>query len=92
MSTCLIEGCKHTTARQGGPWICGEHWRIGCPPRSPERRAYNRFFRLAKRYGWSTELRRRYWRFWDALVARARRRCAGDVDMTEVNKMFGWDA
>ena len=30
-------------------------------------------------------------RFWDALVRRVRSRAAGDVDMAEVNRLFGWD-
>lgn len=91
--TCLIEGCTRKTGRNvGSEWICGPHWRIGCPPRSSMRRVYHRFWR---QYGkdaqaWPPEVRRRFWRIWDAIVARARRRCAGDVDMAEVNKLFGW--
>lgn len=85
---CLIEGCTRSTGRDvGDEWFCRHHWRIGCPPRSPERRAYNRFW---SRYGedaskWPVDVRRRFWRFWNALAARARRRCAGDVDMAEDN-------
>ncbi len=89
---CLIEGCQSQSKRGGGgEWICGKHWRIVCPPRSPERRVYNRFWRLKKKYGWSPELRVRFWRFWDALKARGQRRCAGDVDVAEINKLFGWE-
>jgi hypothetical protein len=90
---CLIEGCSRSTGRDvGSRWICGPHWRIGCPPGSPERRTYNRFFRIARKHGWSDQLLDRFWRFWAALEKRAQRRCAGDVDVAEINKMFGWDA
>lgn len=92
---CAIEGCTRTTKSNGqyasDQWLCSEHWKIGCPPKSKIRRTYNRFFRIAKRYGWNDDLRRRFWRFWNALVARARRRCAGDMDMHEINRMFGWE-
>lgn len=70
---------------------------MACPPHSPMRRAYNRFFRTAKKLGigkndpWPEQLENRYWRFWMGLVGRARRMAAGDIDMTEINKMFGWD-
>jgi hypothetical protein len=34
---------------------------------------------------------RRFNRFWDGLVARARRESTeGRLDMTEINAMFGW--
>lgn len=93
---CVIEGCKRTTAANGrygsDQWLCSEHWRRFVPPHSPMRRAYHRFFRLAKRHGWTPALRRRFWRFWGGLVAQARRKAAGDdLDMGEINKMFGWE-
>lgn len=99
---CAIEGCSRTRSAKDGLdngdyWLCRDHWRLACPPHSPSRRAYNRFFRIAKKLGispggrWPTALENRYWRFWFGLVARARRKAVGDVDMTEINKMFGWD-
>lgn len=92
---CAIIGCRRTTkaSRNYGDelWLCAEHWRLGCPARSRPRRAYNRIFQRAKRFGWSDELVAQYWRIWSLIIARARKRCAGDVDMNEVNKLFGWD-
>lgn len=92
---CAIEGCKRTTARTGkyscDAWLCSAHWRIGCPPRSKMRRAYHRYFLRAKKYGWTPDAEASFYRFWNRLVARARRRCAGDIDMTEIKKMFGWE-
>lgn len=92
---CAIEGCKRTRAAKGhfrnDQWLCSERWRRYVPPGSPMRRAYHRFFRLAKRHGWTDDLRRRFWRFWDALVKRVRRQATdGRLDETEINKMFGW--
>lgn len=93
---CVIEGCSRSTAARQGiletdGWMCAEHWRRYVPPRSPLRRAYSRFFRIAKREGWSIGLRNRYWRFWAGLVARARRQSTeGRLDMAEINAMFGW--
>ena len=54
------------------------------------RRAYHAFFRRAKRHGWSDELTAQFWRFWDSLVASARRRAAGGhLDIAEIERMFG---
>lgn len=98
---CAVEGCKRTTATKQGNYhndahLCGEHFRIAAPPGSPERRVYNRLWRLhRKRDGkdgrWSPDLDRRYWRVWFRLVALARARTAGDIDMDEINKLFGWE-
>jgi hypothetical protein len=93
---CAIEGCKRTTAANGryasDQWLCSEHWRRFVPPHSPTRRAYHRFFRLAKRHGWDDRLRRRFWRFWRGLVAQARRKAeGGSIDETAINRMFGWE-
>lgn len=100
-SPCAIEGCSKTTSRgsihDGTWWLCSEHWRMACPPHSALRRTYLRFFRIAKKMGigpsdrWPSTLENRYWRFWLGLVARARRKAAGDIDMAEINRMFGWD-
>ncbi len=99
---CAIEGCKRTMSAEGhfsnDVVLCSEHFRRFCPPHSKLRRIYRRFFRLAKRQatpanpeGWDRDLDRRFWRFWRSLIAKARRQAAGgDVDMTEINKMFGW--
>lgn len=92
---CAIEGCQRTRPAEGR-WaddqhLCAEHWRRFVPPRSAARRAYHRFFRTAKKTDWTPELRRRFWRFWDGLVKRARRQSVeGRLDMTEINQMFGW--
>jgi hypothetical protein len=93
---CAIEGCQRSTAVVSGclrddQWICSEHWRRYVPPRSKRRQAYHSFFRKAKRHGWSKDLRKRFWRFWDTLVASARaRHDAGTVDVTEINRIMGW--
>jgi hypothetical protein len=94
---CAIEGCKRSTAAPRGQlaldqWLCSEHWRIGCPPRSRERRIYLRFFRRAKRYGWTQQSADSFWRIWRRIVAIARSRCAGDIDEAEIRRLFGWDA
>lgn len=97
MVECLIKGCKHTTGRyDDGEWICSKHWRIVCPPRTRERKAYHAHFRRAKKLGfvpgepWPDEIARPFFRFWNTLIERGQKRCAGDLDMTEINKMFGW--
>lgn len=93
---CAIEGCKRTTAAPEGQlatdqWLCSEHWRLYCPPRSMRRRLYHRYFRKAKWFGWTPELERSFWRFWDRLVADARKRATdGYIDETEINRIFGW--
>lgn len=93
---CAISGCRRTTSSEHigyalDQWICGEHWRAYVPPRSLERRVYHRFFRQAKRHGWTDELELRYWRFWSCLVARARRRADdGHVNIEEINRIMGW--
>lgn len=99
---CVVEGCMRTRASKGHPLsdahICGEHWRKYVPPRSPERRALQRMFRLAKKAGfnrntrWSDDLERRYWRIWAAVVQRGRRRSsAGHIDEAAIHRLFGWD-
>jgi hypothetical protein len=99
---CSIEGC--TKGRKfadgvfpAGGWICGIHWRQVCPPRSPLRRTYLRFFRIARKLGvengrWPADLERRYWRFFAGMIARYHRRLDGFVDVGEINKLFGWEA
>lgn len=98
---CAVEGCKRTTSTSGylgcDVYLCGEHFRQACPPGSAERRVYRRFFRMAKKRatpdnpgGWSPDLERRYWRVWARIVAIARAQAAGDIDMDEINKLFGW--
>lgn len=91
---CAIEGCKRTTASKGylgsDQWLCAEHWRRFCPARSRKRRLYHAYFRKAKRYGWTEDLRGRFFRFWDRLIADARRKASdGDVDIAEIERMFG---
>lgn len=99
---CAIEGCLRTIAvrsnlNDGRYWLCSEHWRVACPPGSPERRVYLRIRRAARKRGykvterWPQTMENRYWRIWSRIVAIGRARCAGDIDMTEINKLFGWD-
>ena len=94
---CSVHGCQATTSRFS-VWICTRHWRLCCPPRSPQRRTYLRFFRETKRLGlagkdrWPAALERRFWRFWDGLVRRAARiEREGGLVVAEIHKMFGWD-
>lgn len=92
---CAVEGCKRTRRKHDAfsseSFLCARHYRMACPPGSPSRRVINRLFRLArKRGGWET-LNSRYWRVWTAIVSRARSLARGDLDMTEINKLFGWD-
>jgi hypothetical protein len=94
---CAIDGCRRTTSAPRGrladdSWMCGEHWRRYVPPHSKVRRAYHRFWRTAKKTGWTPELVRRFNRFWDGLVTRARRASTdGRIDIAEINQLFGWD-
>lgn len=97
---CSIEGCIRETSRPTQVWICSVHWKRYCPPHSRRRRAYLSFFRQAKRHGWhwrgptgrGPTLDARFWQFWSALVRLANTVEKGDrFDMTEVNKLFGWD-
>lgn len=91
---CAIEGCSRTTAADKAfgddQWICSDHWRRFCPPRSARRRAYHAFFRKAKRFGWTPELREQFWRFWDTLISNARRKAAaGKIEIGEVEVTSG---
>lgn len=98
---CAAPGCRHTRKskyRSETAWLCRDHWRMFCPPHSRLRRAYLRFFRLAKiandgdkKKEWPADLERRYWKFWFALVRRARRAMGPPMDVDEINRMFGWD-
>lgn len=95
-NACAIEGCRRSTKASAGwfglnLWLCVNHWRPLIPPGSPERKVYNRIFRIARRFGWDDALRRRYWRIWNRMIAIARTRAAGDIDEREINRLFGWD-
>lgn len=95
-NACAIEGCKRSASTKAQPrndlHMCGEHWRLYCPPHSARRRAYLAFFRKAKRYGWSDQLERQFWRFWGTLVANARRKATGgSIDVAAINRLMGWD-
>jgi hypothetical protein len=107
---CVIEGCKRVRVapvRSDGraylannQVICSQHWRRYVPPRSPARRAYHRFWRIAKKqatpdnpHGWTVGLNRRFDRFWRGLVAHVRRKATdGHLDEAEINRLFGWAA
>lgn len=99
---CAVDGCSRSKGAKGhlhngDYWLCRDHWRMACPPGSKWRRTYLRFWKIAKKMGcgdderWPEELERRFWRYFGGLVARARRMAAGDLDMAEINKLFGWD-
>ena len=93
---CAIEGCARTIKAPASgrlsidDYFCAEHWRQFVPPGSAERRIYRRFFRRAKRYGWTAASRNAFWRFWNRLVARSRAKAAGDLDVAEINRLMGW--
>lgn len=99
---CAIEGCRCTTDRGGrdyrdDQYLCSKHWRPLTTP--AERRVYSRIFREAKarerklgaEHHWPFREVRRLERVWRRIVASARSRAAGDIDMDEINKLFGWD-
>lgn len=90
---CVMDGCRRTTAgTPGNEWMCGTHWRAFCPPRSRRRRAYLAIVREGRRSDWSQAASARYWRFWDTLVAAARRAAGeGSIDKAAIDRMFGWD-
>lgn len=96
---CAVEGCSRTCKGEyyGDRFhLCAEHYRIAAPPGSKERQVLNRLWRLQrKRTGkggdWPQDLNRRYWRVWFRIVAIGRARTAGDIDMDEINKLFGWE-
>jgi hypothetical protein len=90
-TTCSIDGCTHSTGRGDTVWICSTHWRTACPPGSKDRRAYNRIFRLAKRYGWNDHLVNRFWTIWRAIVRHGNARVRGDINEAEIKALFGWD-
>lgn len=108
---CAIEGCARTRAApissNGFPWhaddmtLCSDHWRRYVPARSRIRRAYNSFFREAKRHSWDyrgktgrkPRLEYRFRQFWKKLVAQARRRATeGHIDEAAICRLMGWDA
>lgn len=93
---CMVEGCTRTASSENVGYgtdhiICGRHWREFVPVGSPERRIYNRFFRRAKKYGWTEDSVEAFHRFWRALVSRVRARARGDVDMREITRIMGWN-
>lgn len=70
--------------------VCSTHWRSFVPVGSAERRIYLRFFRKAKRYGWTDDSIEAFHRFWRALVARVRSKSRGDLDPADINRIMGW--
>jgi hypothetical protein len=98
-NACAVDGCKRSTAAKGGwfginLWLCHEHWRL-IPPRSAERKVYNRMWRRVKKCGgWDKgngPTSDCYWRVWKSIVSRVRARARGDLDMREINKIMGWE-
>jgi hypothetical protein len=95
---CAIEGCRRSTsAPEDGTLsldqcICGTHWRLLVPIGSARRRAYHAHFRRAKRHGWTPRRIEQFNRFWDSLIASARRRSGeGHIDKASIDRLFGWD-
>jgi hypothetical protein len=92
---CAVDGCSRTRKRTGQgyqEWLCPVHWKRHCPPRSLRRRCYHRFFRDAKRHGWTEQRAAQFWRFWDTLCRLANQAAASNAfDTTEINKLFGWN-
>jgi hypothetical protein len=89
---CSMEGCKGSTSRNTIVWICSKHWRTACPPGSKDRKAFNRLFRLARKYGgWTADLDRRFWIVWRGIVRRGNARVRGDINESEIKALFGWD-
>lgn len=98
---CVVEGCTRTMPARGwlrdDAFLCGEHWRVHCPPGSPIRKAFNRLGRLARRMGyrrhdrWPDQLQERRWRLWQGLVRRIQRGDPeGHIDQAAIERMFGW--
>lgn len=97
---CAIEGCTRTRGAKGrldnSIWLCREHWRTFCPPRSLRRRTFLSFFRKARKMGfkdndrWPDELEERYWEFWRRLIANARHKAkGGNLDLAQIERLFG---
>ena len=39
----------------------------------------------------TADLKTRFWRFWDGLIKRVRRRAeTGHIDQAEIERLFGW--
>lgn len=98
-NACAIDGCSRSRTTESAPsdddYLCGEHWKMFVPPRSPMRRVYNRLWRLSKKKGgWTPDLDRRFWTVWRSIIRRARQAHSGQfegfVDEAEINRMFGW--
>lgn len=96
---CAIEGCRCTMGWLGSysndHYLCAKHWRPLTD--AADRRQLSE---LRKRWRVAVQreadivardLARNWWIAFNAIVEKARSRSAGDVDMTEINKMFGWD-
>lgn len=97
---CAIEGCTRTRAARGrldnSIFLCRDHWRTFCPPRSLRRRTYLAFFRKARKMGfknndrWPDELEERFWEFWRRLIANARHKAnGGNLDLAQIERLFG---
>lgn len=89
---CLVPGCGRTTEGKRprlNSYICGPHWKL--VPRR-QKTVYNRIWRLQRKSGgWTDTLLARYWRIWPAIARTAIARSRGDVDLdiAEIEKMFG---
>lgn len=96
---CAIEGCKCTAdwlgAYSSDHYLCAKHWR---PLTSRSDRTALSHIRKRYKIARAREepkLARlhsgAWWKLFGDMVEKARSRSAGDIDMTEINKMFGWD-
>lgn len=88
---CIVDGCGKTFAMQPDDTyytrtVCGKHWRLA-PLRM--RRHVTSIRKKARRIGWTDRLLRLHNLAWERAV-----RTIQDgqrLDMTEINKLFGWD-
>lgn len=86
---CSVQGCKRTSARFPGSWICGPHYRLAYPPHSPERRAWLRVKRQFRKHEDERDWQRvnRLWRL--ALKRAARRETEGFIDVRQLAEILG---
>lgn len=89
-NACAIEGCERSSAIATGEFLCGDHWRAGCPPHSEVRRIWNRAVRIVRRYGMTPDRAVRLDRLWAWIKRRAQSKANGDLDQREIDRMFGW--
>lgn len=88
---CAIEGCGRTFSMTADDTydfvvVCGKHWREA-PLRM--RRHVAAIRKKARRYGWTDRLLRLHNLAWHRALRSIQH--GRSLDMTEINRMFGWD-